>query len=212
VLGLDPESLMITKGENLPSWVCEEAMYHVCFRLADSLPFSQVNKWKRERELLLAKVSEEGGKLAECELIKMQYLFSEKVEKYLDAGIGECYLSRDEIAQVVVGAIRHFDRDRYDLHAWCVMPNHVHVIVKPLGSYVLKGIIHSWKSFTASKSNRILGRKGAFWQRDAYNHIIRSEKEYNFQVDYVWNNPEKANLKDWKWRWKLGADSQGKVR
>ena len=52
-------------------------------------------------------------------------------------------------------------------------------------------------------ANEILGLTGAFWQRDAYNHIIRSRKEYHFQIQYTWENPEKAGLQNWQWRWKI---------
>src|SRR4030067_3107786 len=100
------------------------------------------------------------------------------------------------------------------------MPNHVHVIVEVARDKVastsrsgitpkktdrdgLSTIIHSWKSFTAHEANKRLNRKGDFWQHDAYNHIIRSEKEYRFQLNYVWENPDKAGLDRWQWRWKM---------
>ena len=85
-----------------------------------------------------------------------------------------------------------------DIHS-----NHVHVIVEAMPDNDLSKIIHSWKSYTAHRANEILGLTGAFWQRDAYNHIIRSRKEYHFQIQYTWENPEKARLQNWQWRWKI---------
>ena len=82
------------------------------------------------------------------------------------------------------------------------MPNHVHVIVEAMPDNDLSKIIHSWKSYTAHRANEILGLTGAFWQQDAYNLIIRSRKEYHFQIQYTWENPEKAGLQNWQWRWK----------
>ena len=116
-----------------------------------------------------------------------------------------------EIAMLVANSLNHFDSIRYRLHAWCIMPNHVHVIVQPLPNYDLSTIIHSWKSFTAHKANKILGIDSAFWQKDAYNRIIRSRKEYNFHIQYTWNNPEKAGLQNWQWRWKLDSDVDSNV-
>ena len=141
--------------------------------------------------------------LAEEEKRRIQHLFSEQVDHYLDSGYGECHLKHPEIAQSIVGAFERFNGERYYLHAWCVMPNHVHVIVEPVFGHDLSKIVHSWKSYTAHVANKVLGRSGSFWMCDAYNHIIRSERAYEFQRAYVWENPDKAGLKDWKWRWKL---------
>lgn len=129
-------------------------------------------------------------------------IYSEKIEYYLDIGHGNCHLRNPQIAQLVSNAFTHFNNVRYRLHAWCIMPNHVHVIVEIMPENDLSKIIHSWKSYTANEANKLLKCTGAFWQHDAYNHIIRSSKEYLFQIQYVWKNPEKAGLENWKWRWK----------
>jgi hypothetical protein len=88
---------------------------------------------------------------------------------------------------------------RYRLHAWCVMPNHVHVVVEPLQGYTLPEILHSWKSFTAKQANRLLGRKGIFWQDEYYDHLVRSEGDYDRVVSYTESNPNNAGLRDWAW-------------
>ena len=203
---LDIQSLAISSGQNLPHWQCHNAIYHISFRLADSVPQSVRERWIREREYLVAhakQLDKELSKelLAEIEK-KVQHLYSEHIEKYLDTGNGKCYLRKTEIAKMVANSLIHFDNARYRLHAWCIMPNHVHVIVEVMPENDLLKIIHSWKSYTAHKANEMLGLTGAFWQRDAYNHIIRSKKEYHFQIRYTWENPEKAKLQNWPWRWK----------
>ena len=87
------------------------------------------------------------------------------------------------------------------------MPNHVHVVFQALGFHTLSEILHGWKSFTSHAINNLLNRKGQLWQDDSYNHIIRTLKEYYYQVRYVWNNPENAGFHEWKWRWKrLGGN------
>jgi REP element-mobilizing transposase RayT len=80
------------------------------------------------------------------------------------------------------------------------MPNHVHVIVEPKKDWAIGKIKHGWTSFTANVINRKVGRCGTLWQHEPYDHIIRSAKEYVFQVLYVWNNPEKAGITASRWR------------
>lgn len=199
---LDVDSLIISSGENLPHWQCDEAIYHITFRLADAVPQLLLERWLRERRCLIENAKVHGNDISEEMERKAQYLYSEQVEKYLDAGYGKCYLRRAEIAKLVANSFIHFDNVRYRLHAWCIMPNHVHVIVEAMPKNELSKIIHSWKSYTAHKANEMLGLTGAFWQKDAYNHIIRSRKEYRFQIRYTWENPDKAGLLNWQWRWK----------
>jgi hypothetical protein len=64
------------------------------------------------------------------------------------------------------------------------------------------------KSFTANRANRILGRSGAFWQREYYDHLVRDQSELERAIRYVAANPEKANLKDWKWVWTCEQDAR----
>lgn len=131
----------------------------------------------------------------------MRHLHSERVETYLDAGHGACWLRQPGIAQLVADAVRFFDGQRYQLHAWCVMPNHVHVILAPAAGHTLASVLHSWKSFTAKAANRQLGRTGAFWQEEYYDHLIRNADDYAHAVRYLTENPVKAGLPDWPWVW-----------
>jgi REP element-mobilizing transposase RayT len=108
-------------------------------------------------------------------------------------------MRRFEIATLVAAALKLFDGERYHLSAWCVMPNHVHVVLRPFVSWKLPAILHSWKSFTAKRANELLGRSGTFWQREYYDHLVRNSKEYIRVVNYVTENPIRAGLKDWEW-------------
>jgi len=126
-------------------------------------------------------------------------LFSDNVEKHLNEGMGKCWLREERHARIVADALRFFDGDRYHLSAWCVMPNHVHVVVEPLGEHALPGILHSWKSYTANEINRALHVRGQLWEPEYYDHLIRDECDFHAQVTYVLENPTKAGLKDWKW-------------
>ena len=58
----------------------------------------------------------------------------------------------------------------------------------------LAEIMHSLKSYTANRCNRILGRTGPFWQDESYDHWVRDEDELVRVIEYVENNPVKAGL------------------
>ena len=95
-------------------------------------------------------------------------------------------------------AVRHF----YQLHAWVIMPNHVHVIFEP--QIAMPRIMRWLKGRTARVANRILGRTGApFWQDESYDHWIRSANELQDVIAYVESNPLKAGLveatEQWPW-------------
>jgi REP element-mobilizing transposase RayT len=76
-----------------------------------------------------------------------------------------------------------------------VMPNHVHVLLSPLGEQLLSGIVHSWKSFTASQINAALGRQGAFWQKESFDHIVRSAASLEKFRQYIRDNPKNVVAK-----------------
>src|SRR2546426_7959993 len=123
----------------------------------------------------------------------------QKVERCLDSGLGACYMRDFRIAKIVADAIRHFHGKRYQVLAWCVMPNHVHVVFSTLGERKLEAILHSWKSFSAQGANRLLGRSGSFWQREYFDHLVRNEASLSRIIRYVQENPQKAGLRDWPW-------------
>ncbi|MDD2600649.1 MAG: transposase [Kiritimatiellae bacterium] len=116
------------------------------------------------------------------------------MELWLDAGEGACYLQNPQIRRVVAGALRHFDGSRYDLGAWCIMPNHVHVLVRPREGHTLSQVLHSWKSFTAHEINKLLGRNGEFWQHESYDHIVRNPQALWRIEQYIMNNPVAARI------------------
>ena len=192
-------TLVIRQGAYLPHWTLEGATYHVAFRLADSLPEQVVELWRLEREKIASNAQSQNRALTEHEETRLRQLYSEKVEKYLDAGHGECWLKDGCVAVVVRDALRHFDSQRYEVCAWCVMPNHVHVVVRPARGYDLPGILHSWKSFTANRINQMLGRSGTVWQPESYDHLIRDQRDFQHAVAYVLDNPRTAGLEDWPW-------------
>ena len=194
-------TLHIRKGAYLPHWTREGATYAVTFRLGDSLPRPVLEVWLAERQQIVSTARQMGRPLSNHEEQRLRELHSERVEAYLDAGHGACWLRQPEIAQMVADALRFFDGKRYHLHAWCVMPNHVHTIVEPFTGHELPALLHSWKSFTSKAANRLLGRTGNFWQEEYYDHLIRDEADYGHAMHYLLGNPAAAGLRDWPWVW-----------
>ena len=122
-------------------------------------------------------------------------------------GNGLFALRHPDVACYAQDSLMHFHNSRYYLHAWCIMPNHVHVLVEP--RIPLSKIVQSWKSYTgrwAMKNNveLELGVPGkCFWMREYWDRYIRSMKHYQKVVDYIHRNPVKAGLcataENWKW-------------
>jgi REP element-mobilizing transposase RayT len=149
-------------------------------------------------------------------IYREQRRFFGKWDAALDASNEPDWLCQPEIAALVAGAMRHFDRQRYELLAFCIMPNHVHWIVTPLlktetECYPLASIMHSIKGYTAGRANRLLGRSGAFWQHESYDHFVRNTAELERIIAYVLHNPVKAGLvTDWQsWPWTYVTRSPG---
>ncbi len=104
---------------------------------------------------------------------------------------------------MMLGVMRYHDLERHRLFAGCIMPNHLHAVVKPfLG---LQKTMHSWKSYSSNQANRILVRKGRFWQREYFDRMICGVEDFYYYVDYTIKNPVTAGLvrdwRDWPWTW-----------
>ena len=191
----------------LPHWEKDSATYFITFRLADSLPKSVLDRIESERQAIVKTANQLRRKLSSDERRKIQTLSTPVIERFLDTGAGACHLTNPVVAGEVAHALTHFDDKRYRLFSWCVMPNHVHVVVRLFPGQTLASVVHSWKSFTAKRVNTILGLHGTLWQREYYDHLLRSESEFERAISYVSENPAKANLKDWKWVWVCGRDA-----
>jgi len=126
---------------------------------------------------------------------------SNRVDHDVEITAKQVLIERHDIARIVSSALQEFDGARYRLFAWCIMPNHVHVAFRPLPGHSLANIMHSWKSFTAKQANRLLGKRGVFWQREYYDHIIKDENELRRVAEYILGNPIKAGLSNWPWVW-----------
>lgn len=186
------------QGAKLPHWTAEGATYSVTFRLADSIPLAAAERLGSELAEL-EKSASRGTVLSLAEQIRLSRLKTEHIDSLLNAGHGECLLARPTVAEVVATALKHFDGQRYRLSAWCVMPNHVHVVFTPMAGHTLPKILQSWKSFTANQINKALERSGTLWLTESYDHLCRDKADFMHHVHYARENPVKAGLENWPW-------------
>ena len=163
--GLDPMQPIVQRRGHLPHWEQRGATYFVTFRLADSIPADLLAQWKQERATWLKLHPQPWDWKTAREYMRR---FEEEREHWLDKGHGACLLRERRAAAIVADSLNHFDQQKYVLDAYVVMPNHVHVLFKPLGENSLADILHSWKSFTAQAVNREIGRAGGLWMHESF--------------------------------------------
>ncbi|MEI7908513.1 MAG: dihydropteroate synthase, partial [Verrucomicrobiota bacterium] len=173
----------------LPHWTQDQATYAVTFRLLDSIPQSVIQTYLTEKkqwqDLVQLAVAKGDEALADDARQRHAECYEETIEKSLEQGHGPALLQEPQIAEMISSTLKHFDGDRYDLLTWCVMPNHVHALIRPLGGHSVSSILQSWKGFSAKEGNRILGRTGGFWQHESYDHLIRGMDDFCNQRAYI---------------------------
>ena len=191
--GLDPQQPIVQKRGHLAHWEQTGATYFVTFRLADSIPADVLSQWKCERAAWLKLHPQPWDWKTAREYMRR---FEEEREHWLDQGHGSCLLREPRAAAIVAESLNHFDRERYLVDAYVIMPNHVHVLFKPLGKNSLADILHSWKSFTAQALNREMNRAGALWMHESFDTIVRDAEHLRVCREYIAQNPAKARLSE----------------
>ena len=119
----------------------------------------------------------------------------------LDLGHGTALLRDAENARIVEDALLHHHTHHYDLRAWCVMPNHVHVLVHTHRDHTLGTIVRGWKSYAARLINARCGREGRLWAADYFDRYMRDDAHFDTTRRYIEMNPVAAGLcharEDW---------------
>ncbi len=176
-----------------------KALQSITFRLYDSLPKEVIEEIKLKLD-----INEDDDS---CDSIQYQRL-RQKIAEYEDAGYGQCFLRDERIAAIMQDTLKHFDGERYQLICWCIMPNHVHVLIEVNEGWSLSRIMHGWRSYTAKEANRILGRTGRFWMEEYYDRYIRDDNHLQKTINYILNNPANAGLDEWPWVGERGTGFQ----
>jgi REP element-mobilizing transposase RayT len=134
-------------------------------------------------------------------------LFTRKIELWLDNGYGSCILKDESIKQIIISALDYFSDIRYRLWEYTVAANHVHLLIEPIGDHQLSDIMHSLKRHTARHINKQSGKSGAFWQREYFDHIVRSEAQLFKFVQYIRNHDPGAIYEKGRRRSSKGGSS-----
>ena len=180
-------------SRKLPHFDAAETILFITFRLADSLPSHILREMRKEVDRL-----PEGLR---SDALRVQ------MEKYLDQGYGSCVLFHPEMAATLQSAFQHHAGRRYELLSWVIMPNHVHILIRP--SWSLPRIVQGWKSWSARWALLNAARLelalpvGGFWMRGYWDRYIRNEDHLASALDYIHQNPVKAGLcasaGQWPW-------------
>ncbi|KUG08018.1 REP-associated tyrosine transposase [Solirubrum puertoriconensis] len=191
---------------NLPHRLPPGESIFITFRLAGTLPRTVVESLRAQ--LQRVEQVEKRSDAEESSVRRKRYF--KHFDQMLDqAPTGPLWLQRPDIAETVRTAIHHFDSRSYDLICYCLMPNHVHLLVHvPEQAPPLIQTLRELKGRTARQANLLLGREGAFWQPESYDHVVRNGEEMQRIIAYVLENPVKAGLvADWqKWPYSYWRD------
>ncbi len=169
----------------LPHCDAAGAIQHIVFGLADALPKRVVDSLPVRPE----------GRV-------------EIADAALDNGHGALLLRADEAAEIVESVLLHEDERAYRLIAWCVMPNHVHVLAEQIKGFRLEEVVQKWKSVSSHRVNRLLGRKGALWRREYFDRYMRTDEQLISTRDYIERNPVAAGLVALPENWRFSSASR----
>jgi type I restriction enzyme R subunit/putative DNA methylase len=173
-----------------PHEECPDLIQHVTLHLSDSLPKASLNRIQKNVE---RKPDTERNR----ETLK-------RIQRLMDQGYGSCVLRNPNCAKIVQTCLLHFHGIRYKIHAWALMPNHVHVLFSGTPAFSMQTILASWKKFTATRileANHLSPRP--LWHPEFHDRFIRNQGHYRNVVRYIHQNPVKAKLTqqpcDWAW-------------
>ncbi|RLC46619.1 MAG: hypothetical protein DRI23_12175 [Candidatus Cloacimonadota bacterium] len=187
----NPLSYKVFHRRNLPHIQPVDGILFVTYRLYFPLPMKYRNNYSRAKKNF------------------HEYFFD--YDEYLDmCKLGPKWLYKADIGQIVFENLLKMNQVQYELFCFCIMPNHVHVLMKPKPEidqlpFSIAKIMHGHKGVTSKKINNLLNRKGHFWQSEYYDHYVRNNDEFYNIAWYIINNPVKAKLvskiKNWKFTW-----------
>jgi len=208
----DPNRLTEIQRRHLPHWFQAGTAVFVTFRTEDSLPKSAVRRmqqtlldWIKARNLPVelaqaflqrpaAEYEEHLHSLSPEDRAAYYKQTARLLHWELDSCHGACPFRQPELALIVAEHLKYFDGQRYDLDCFVIMPNHVHAIVQFRPGYDLKLIGQSWQRLSARRINKLLGRSGPVWQREPFDHLIRSGRQFQYLRHYIKENPNAAHL------------------
>ena len=185
---VNKQEFIFIGGSQLPHWNQQNCVQFVTFRLADSLPQQKLQEYREMKAQW-----EKSHPKPWDEATKKEYnnTFATIIDKWIDAGYGDCILQDCNLRDILANTILRYNGDRYIIHAFVIMPNHVHVLFSPRESNLVQDIVGGWKKFSAMAINRQMECKGKkIWEHDSFDHMVRSWERYQETVKYITRNPQ----------------------
>ena len=189
-----PHTLKFTR-RNLPHWLVADHSYFVTLRLKGTLPKQVIEEFRKQR-------TETKDETRTIELARKQFA---SIERLLDATTDHHCLTHPQVAPLIWNNLEWMHKRGWLIYAAVLMSNHMHLLLRNeegRTQHLLEDLAQ-FKSYTARIANKALGRNGAFWAREDFDHWIRNHQKFEGTVRYIANNPVKAGLVDhWsKWEW-----------
>ena len=204
--GLDDELPIRRYHRYLPHWRQDGATYFVTFRFHDALPLAQQEQIREQKAFWERK---NPPPHTDAQLEELHRILGLETEKWLDTGLGCCVLKHAANRELLHGVLHFFDLDRaepledaelgpprYELGAWVMMPNHVHLLIRPLEPqrWALEKILQSWKRQSAREINRRENSSGTLWLDESYDRIVRDAGHLWRCLQYIGRNPAQARV------------------
>ncbi len=175
----------------LPHWEVIGASFFITFRCEGSLPSEAVRKLSELSQSVLS-VEAESDSFA----VLQRQMFA-TAEKFLDSGFGFSPFSDGRLADEFVALMKDWAVESdWALLAFCVMPNHVHILARKKSdqSLDLKSFVARLKGKSSRRLNELLNRTGPFWHSDWFDRWMRTREEEKRVISYIMNNPLKAGI------------------
>ena len=170
---------------NLPHWEQQGVTCFATFRLSDSLPQGRLEALRTERNEWFARHPEPWD---DATIVEYRTAFDGQVQMWLDSGYGSCIFSDEHTRQIVENVLCRFDRIRYVLYAFTVMPNHVHVLFTPLAGQTVSGLLRQWKGVSAHEINAMRGTHDVIWQKESWDTLVRNQRHFDTVLNYIRGN------------------------
>ncbi len=176
----DDETDTLFSHGHLPHKSQRGKIFAITFRLADALPPQVVDAYLESLDHMPERIEEQEPFLRNLRARLMEAL---------DAGHGTCLLRQPALRAILQQTIAHHDGRTCDVHAYVIMPNHVHLLLELYPGENVTSVVGSIKRFSALKINQQVGRTGRLWQSEVFDRLIRSYRHYVNTVRYIYNNP-----------------------
>lgn len=183
---------------HLPHLSQQQKLYAVTFRLCDSLPKHVIEAYQEECASLYGEGTDLQGQ-------RERFMYA-KMMAYMDQGHGACWLRNPAVREVLEKSLEFVSDKLALVHAYVIMPNHVHVVLETHEGIEIQRVMHSLKSYTALRINRLLHREGGLWQREYHDRIIRNMGHYENAINYIVENPRYCKEGEYSLKVFVGQD------